>query len=449
MSELRCPTAALLAVGLLVVVGCGKPAAPPAPPPPRDLSVPVTLRAVEVATVPRAIEAVGTLWGSEDAIISVKIPGRVVAVAKDTGDGVEPGEELMRLDASDYTLDRAHKEAALAESLAKLGVAALPPDDADVAAFVQAQKARLPAVMRAQHQLNHAAQKLQRAKDLAERRPPVISQQELEDAKTEHEVAKSTLELEHRTVELNLREARTRSAALAIATRTIEDAVVRAPATAPGARPTPYRVAQRMAAVGEYKSPASPAFRLVALDPLKLRLAVSEIHFARVRVGQPVDVRLEAYGDRRFEGKVSRIGPQVDPANRTFQVEAELTNPRSNESNEYLLSPGAFAKATIRTGVDDGVVFVPLEAVVSFAGIDKAFTVRDGVAVEHVLSLGARRGDLVEVRKGLESGQLVVVSGTTKLARDVKVTITSAGSQTNPATPEPAGSLGSSVATPR
>jgi hypothetical protein len=63
---------------------------------------------------------------------------------------------------------------------------------------------------------------------------------------------------------------------------------------------------------------------------------------------------------------------------------------------------------------------------VSFAGVNKVFTVKDGKAVEIVVDLGVRRGNMVEIVKGVVPGAMVVVSGTSKLASGVPVAVQSA-----------------------
>jgi len=108
-----------------------------------------------------------------------------------------------------------------------------------------------------------------------------------------------------------------------------------------------------------------------------------------------------------------------DASNRTFQIEVLIPN------EKHMLPPGAFARGLVQTRVDPNVVFVPLEAVVSFAGVNKVFTVKDNKAVEIVVDLGIRRGNTVEVIKGVTPNDNVVVSGTSKLASGVPVAVQS------------------------
>jgi RND family efflux transporter MFP subunit len=172
-----------------------------------------------------------------------------------------------------------------------------------------------------------------------------------------------------------------------------------------------------MVSVGEYVREGTALFRLIDDSPVKLRATVPERYAANVKLDQPVRVRIEAYRDE-FEGRITRINPQIDPANRTFQIEVLVPN------EQRLLKPGAFAQASVQTRQDENVVFVPRNAVVTFAGVDKVFTVDDqGKAVEHQVQLGPARGELVEVAKGLTGNEAVVIEGASRLATGVAVTV--------------------------
>ncbi len=121
-----------------------------------------------------------------------------------------------------------------------------------------------------------------------------------------------------------------------------------------------------------------------------------------MRVGQPVRVTVE--GDpSMYEGRVARLSPAIDEASRTLLVEAEVPNEQGR------LRPGAFARAEIVTDTDRRAVFVPASAVVTFAGIEKVITVRDGRAVEARVRTGRRDGNRVEVVEGLAAGTPVVL----------------------------------------
>jgi multidrug efflux pump subunit AcrA (membrane-fusion protein) len=80
------------------------------------------------------------------------------------------------------------------------------------------------------------------------------------------------------------------------------------------------------------------------------------------------------------------------------------------------LSPGSFASGSILTRVDPNVTLVPLDAIVTFAGVSKVFTVADGKAVERKIETGERVGGDVEVLSGMDKPEAVVIEGKNRLA---------------------------------
>lgn len=403
----------------------------PANAPARD-PVPVTVRPVTVRTAQRAVEVTGTLFGEEEVTISNKVPGKVIATYKDVGDRVAPGEELAQLLRNDYELARNQRQSALAEVLARLGIDAVPPEDFD--------SSKLPAVSRARLQAQNAKARFERGRQLHDRTPPLISDQDYADLQTTFDVAQQGYEAELLTAKALVGEARTRQAELAIAEQALRDTTIRAPrpftggaagdgdtgaATGPAATTGPatgggsFAIAARYVSVGELLSPISRMYRLVDDDPLKLRAPVREQFVGEMRIGQRALVRVDAY-DRDFAGEVARISPQIDPSSRTFQIEVVIAN------GDGLLRPGGFARARVETRQQPDVVFVPRDAVVTFAGVTKVFTVKDGKAQELVVDLGSPYGDDVEVTRGLKGSESVIVTGANRVATGVPVAVGSA-----------------------
>ena len=392
-------------------------------------AVPVVLKPANVRPVQRSVDIVGTLWGDEDVTLSNKVPGKVIAIYKDVGDRVEPGEPVAQLLKNDYQLQLNQRTSALSEVLAQLGTDKVPPESFDVST--------LPAVRRARFTAENAKAKFERGRQLHQQQPPLLSDQDFSDLQAAYEVAQSGYEAELLTARALVTEARTRQAEVAIAQQALNDTTIRAPrpnATGPdatasvsadddsGAPPSAaasslsFVVSERYVSVGELLPAVSKMFRVVDDDPLKFRAAVPERYVGDIQVGQKVGVGVEAYTDT-FPGTVTRINPQIDPANRTFQVEVLVAN------EQRRLRPGGFARGRVQTRMQDGVVFVPQESVVTFAGVNKVFTVKDGKAAEVGVELGDRDGDEVEVLKGLKGSEAVVVSGTSKLATGVPVEV--------------------------
>jgi multidrug efflux pump subunit AcrA (membrane-fusion protein) len=115
-------------------------------------------------------------------------------------------------------------------------------------------------------------------------------------------------------------------------------------------------------------------------------------------------VRLSVEGDpNSYGGRVVRLSPAVTEENRTLLIEAEVPNEKG------VLRPGSFAKADIVVAGGEKIVTVPVDAIVTFAGIEKVLTVAEGKAVEKRVRTGRRLGSAVEVTEGISAGDRVVV----------------------------------------
>jgi RND family efflux transporter MFP subunit len=161
-------------------------------------------------------------------------------------------------------------------------------------------------------------------------------------------------------------------------------------------------VEQRQTSPGEYLSIGVPVVTVVRVDPIRLRLEVSEKDAPRVQIGQTVHLRVEG-SERQHDGKISRVSPVISSDNRMLLAEADVPNA------EGLLRPGSFAKANIVVNEKAPGLFVPEGAVLTFAGMQKIFLVREGKAVEKEVILKRERDGLVEVIGEIKGGEEVVV----------------------------------------
>ena len=160
----------------------------------------------------------------------------------------------------------------------------------------------------------------------------------LQAAETRYKVAEASYESALDSVRATKAQLQDRRAAYALALKQLDDAVVRAPIAGV--------VSERPVQVGEYIAQRTVVATIVQMNPLKLRTGVQERHAGVVEPGQPVQFRVEAFGDRVFTGKVAYMSPSLDQTMRTFTVEALVDNP------DRLLKPGFFAKGVILTRLD-------------------------------------------------------------------------------------------------
>lgn len=173
----------------------------------------------------------------------------------------------------------------------------------------------------------------------------------------------------------------------------------------------------RMIEPGTYVNPGAPAFEIVNVGSLKLRVNVDEKNVATLRVGQNVELSASVYADKTYTGKITFIAPKSD-GSLNFPVEIEV----SNANNE--LRAGMYGTAHFGGGersVD--VLLAPRTAFVGSVSDNKVFVARDGKAFEVEVRSGRTFGNDVEILSGLQAGDQVIVSGHINVFDQTELTI--------------------------
>ena len=160
-----------------------------------------------------------------------------------------------------------------------------------------------------------------------------------------------------------------------------------------------------------------PIFVVQRINPVKIFVNVSESLYSYIKKGMAVDVELDALAEQKFEGKVSRITPSIDPQTRTFEV--EITVPNGKE----LIKPGMYARVTMNYGKRQNVV-VPDQSVVKMLGSGDRYIYvykADGTVSYQKVELGRRMNDKYEILSGIADGDEVVTSGQVALKDGIAV----------------------------
>ena len=183
----------------------------------------------------------------------------------------------------------------------------------------------------------------------------------------------------------------------------------------------------RRISIGQFLTKGSPVVSLQSLDPVYVEFSIPQQELADVREGLTVDVSSDAYPGRRFEGEITAVNPDVDPATRSFRVQATLANP------ENYLRPGMFVSVEVILPRSETVLLIPATAVVHGAFGDSVFVIEqeppgpDGatalVAQHRLVRLGKRHGDYVAATSGLKAGEKVISTGGFKLRAGMPVVI--------------------------
>jgi membrane fusion protein, multidrug efflux system len=199
----------------------------------------------------------------------------------------------------------------------------------------------------------------------------------------------------------------------------------------------------RQVNLGQYLKEGDPVVTLQAFDPIYVNFSLPQQDLAKISVGEPVALKVDAFGDRMFDGKITAINSLVDQATRNVQIQATLSNPN------WLLRPGMFAKVSVLMSNLQNVIAIPATAIhyapygnsifIITEMKDQAGKPYQGVR-EQFIKLGQPRGDMIAVTAGLEPGEVVVTSGVFRLKNGLPVIINNKVKPDEELAPNPADS---------
>jgi membrane fusion protein, heavy metal efflux system len=173
--------------------------------------------------------------------------------------------------------------------------------------------------------------------------------------------------------------------------------------------PITGQVTQRTAAPGLFVQPGNaPApFTVADTSTMWMLANVVESDAPLFRVGQPIQVRVAAYPNRAFDGVITVLGAQIDPATRRLWVRSEIKDP------DNLLRAGMFANFTISISAPIQATAVPNSAVVREGdGSMSVWVTTDRKRFEkRIAKIGLQQDGMTQILEGLEPGELVVTEG--------------------------------------
>jgi len=365
----------------------------------RDTAVkPVSVEEVRQETVRRAVEVVGTLAAVDQVTVSSETEGKVSRILADLGDRVTAGQALIQLDNEKQQYNFDQQKAALARALAQYG-ANDPQHLPDIE--------KTPDVQKASADLQQAKQSYERANELFKR--TLVPRQALDDAEAALQSKKASYDASLQTAK-NLRASiQASEATMKLADRQFRDTQIRAPFDG--------YVEKRLVNLGELVKAQMPVIAVVRVDPLKVIAEIPEKMAPWIKDGQPVALHVDAYPQRAFEGKVSRISPAVNTATRAFPFEALVPN------RDAVLKPGTFARVHIESGREDQVLTLPYSALQYRYGVNRVFVVDNDKLTVRELKVGDRLDERIEILAGVKAGDRVAVTDVEKLVDGAKVAV--------------------------
>ena len=335
--------------------------------------VPVSTQSVTVGKIVAEVMGTGTLEAHYLATVSAKIQGLIVELLADQNDWIKTGQLLARLDDSDLI-----REVTTQEAVLKAGEASVERAKADEA--------------KSQAILDQAKVDYQRYAGLVSSKS--VSQEIMDKYAQNLAVAQADLGRASAAVSEADRQFIAARERLHFQQARLADTLIYAPFDG--------LITRRDRDVGDIVIPGASIFKLVSTKEMWVSAWVDETSMAGLIKGQPARVVFRSEPKKNYEGKVSRLGTEVDRETREFLVDVGVETLPEN------WAVGQRAEVYIETGKKNNVVQIPLRAIVWKKGKSGVFLERKGRAKFQEVSLGLRGIENVEVTSGIAKGAIII-----------------------------------------
>jgi len=170
---------------------------------------------------------------------------------------------------------------------------------------------------------------------------------------------------------------------------------------------------------GQYLQPGDEIVSLQDLSVMRMRFLIGQKDFAKIKLGQDIEARFDAYPAEVFKGRITAIEPSVKYQSGIIPIQAEIPN------SDMKLLPGMYASLDVLLPDHGNKTVVPQSAITFNLYGETAYVVDpESKKVQQVtVRTGARRDNIVVVESGITAGQLVAVAGQLKLSNGTLVNV--------------------------
>lgn len=370
--------------------------------------IPVEVEAAGKKTLINTAILSGKVSSDTDVSVIPKIPGKVESVKVKVGDLVNKGAVLLTLDASDIQKQVGQMKASL--ELAEAGYQKSKEQWQTGKTSLERTKAL------ASEKIANARQNVANTKTLYD--AGAVAKDQLDVAELGLKELESTfasqieqLEVQTSDSTLQLAEAQLNQAQVGYnqALETLDNAVVTAPVDG--------IVSQVNVTVGNMATSAQAALSLTNTNSLYSSLSVPENLVNRLTTGKTVKVTVPAVSEGSLVGKIDNISPSSDPRTQLYPIKISMENPSG------LIKPGMFAKVELTTEEKADVMAINSEAVILKNEKTIVYVVEGDKAVSKEVVTGLDTGVDIEILKGLNLNDKVIIKGQTLVDEGHKVKI--------------------------
>jgi len=378
--------------------------------------IPVQTTRVKEGDMKSFLTVTGLVEPAETVKINAKVMGQVKEVLVSEGEEVQKGDTLIRLDDEQISLQVAQANATLDSAKASL-------DKVRAGARPQEIKQAEAAMQQAKINLDSAEESFQRMEKLFSE--GAVSEQQYDQAKgqfeiaqAQHQSAKERYELikegaSEEDIKVTQAQVRQAQSALEIAEAQLDNTIIRAPIGG--------KVTAILAKTGEMISSAVPILTILDVSELYVKSGISEKDIASVKVGQEVEILIDAFPQIQFRGEIATKGVAVDPQSKTLEIRIKIIDPETE------IPPGVFARANILIEKKAYTLIIPDTALTRKKDGLFVFVVNGETVEKRTVTTGITRNKQVEILQGLQKDEEIVILGNITLEDDDRVTVSNRG----------------------
>jgi HlyD family secretion protein len=352
----------------------------------REKTVKVTIEKVEKHDLASIISASGEIKPKKNIEISAQVPGRIVKIGVKEGDEVKAGDFLLSLDSTQYEAytDRDR-------------------------AFIQSTKADL---IQAEARMKKDANFFNSQKKLFGE--GLISQDQMETAMVQAETSSA----QFKSIQFQIQQA---EASLKSSMDNLSKTVYGSPIDG---IITSLRVEEgEIALIGTMNNPGTVLMTIADLSVMEVEVEVDETDVVGLDLGQSSEVKVDAFPDIVFQGKVTEIGSsalqKLTSASASTQEAKDFKVTITIENPPRKLKPGLSASADITTAEKKGVLAVPIAALVLREKEGQAASAKTKSEEEGVYLVEAGRAKFALVKKGITGEMLVEIGSGLKEGQEI------------------------------